>query len=133
MEDKDFELDYVEMHVDEMKGVKDSWKRYFKMARNNFNHIKYIEETKENRWDLQALEMYYKFFMNRIKDIIEIYSQLIDLAENDELEEKDFIKSMKAVKLINKELHVEASKKTFKTLNMKYIEGLRPAKDIVSL
>lgn len=128
-----FEEKYVEMHIDEMKSVKDAWKRYFKMARNNLNHLKCVEETKENRWDLKSLEMSYSFFMDQIKKIISIYSELISLAEDCELDESDFKDAMKAVKLINRDLHVEANKKSFKALNMKYIEGLRPAKNIVNI
>ena len=132
VEDFEFEDKYVEMHIDEMKSVKDSWRRFFKMARNNLNHLKCIEETKENRWELKSLEMSYTFFIDQIKKIISIYSALINLAENDELEEEDFLDAMKAVKLLNNDLHVEANKKTFKQLNMKYIESLRVAQNIVS-
>ena len=133
MEELDFEDKYIEMHVDEMKSVKDSWKKYFKMVRNNLNHLKCIEETKENRWELKSLEMSYTFFIDNIKKIVSIYSSLINLAEDCELEEEDFLEAMIAVQLINKDLHIEANKKTFKQLNMKYIESLRPAKNIVSL
>lgn len=132
VEDFEFEDKYVEMHIDEMKSVKDSWRRFFKMARNNLNHLKCIEETKENRWDLKSLEMSYTFFIDQIKKIISIYSALINLAENDELEEEDFLDAMKAIKLLNNDLHIEANKKTFKQLNMKYIESLRVAQNIVS-
>lgn len=124
---------YIEMHIDEMKSVKDSWKRYFKMARNNLNRLKCVEETKENRWELKALEMYYTYFMNRIREIISIYSELINLAEDCELEESDFLDAMKEVQLINKDLHIEANKKKFKEFNIKYIENLRPAKNITNV
>lgn len=128
----DFEDKYVEMHVDEMKAVKDSWKRFLKMARNNLKHINNIEETKENRWELKSLEMSYTFFIDNIKQIISIYSELIDIAEYNELEEQDFLEAMKQVKLLNNDLHIEANKKSFKNLNIKYIESLRPAKNIIN-
>ena len=132
VEDFEFENKYIEMHIDEMKSVKDSWKRFFKMAKNNLKHIQCIEETKENRWDLKSLEMSYTYFIDQIKKIISIYSELINLAENDQLEEDDFLEAMKAVKLLNNDLHVEANKKLFKNLNIKYIESLRPAKNIIN-
>ncbi len=128
VEDFEFEDKYVEMHIDEMKAVKDSWKGYFKTARNNLKHLNCIEETKENRWELKSLEMSYTFFIDNIKKIISIYSALINLAENDELDEDNFLGAMKVVKHINNDLHIEANKKTFKQLNMKYIESLRTAK-----
>lgn len=130
MEEIEFDEKYVEMHIDEMKSVKDSWKRYFKMARNNLNHLKCIEETKENRWELKSLEMSYTFIIDQITKIVKIYSSLINLAEDCDLEEEEFLEAMIAVQIINKELHVEANKKTFKQLNMKYIESLRPARNI---
>ena len=130
MEDKDFDVKYSEMHVDEMKAVKESWKRYFKMARNNLKHVQCIEETKENRWELKSLEMSYTYFIDQIKKIVSIYSALINVAEECELDEADFLKAMKAVQLINKDLHIEANKKNFKAFNIKYIEGIRPAKDL---
>ncbi len=125
--------EYTEMYVDEMKQVKEAWKKHSKMARNNLNHIQCIEETKENRWELKSLEMSYTFFIDTIKKIISIYNELINLAEDCDLEEHDFLKAMKAVQLLNNDLHIESNKKTFKALNIKYIEGLRPAKDIVNV
>ena len=130
IDDFEFEENYIEMHVDEMKKVKDAWKRYFKMARNNLKHVQCIEETKENRWELKSLEMSYSYFIDSIKKIISIYNSLIDLAEECDLEESDFLDAMKAVQLLNKDLHIEANKRTFKQLNIKYIESLRSAKTL---
>lgn len=127
---EDFEEKYVEMHIDEMKSVKEAWKRYFKMARNNYNHLKCIVENKENRWELKSLEMSYSFIIDQIKKIVSTYSKLINLAEDCDLEESDFTDAMKQVKLINNTIHIEANKKTFKSLNVKYIESLRLAKTI---
>lgn len=130
MKDNEFEVEYAEMHIDEMKSVKEAWKRYFKMARNNLNHLKGLEETKENRWELKSLEMSYTFFIDSIRKIVSIYTALINLAENSNLEEMDFLKAMQAVQLVNKNLHIELNKKNFKELNIKYIEGLRNAKNL---
>ena len=91
---------------------------------------KNIEETKENRWELKSLEMSYTYFVDSIKKIISIYTALINLAEDCDLEEEDFLKAMQQIKLINNDLHIEANKKTFKALNIKYIESLRPAKNL---
>lgn len=119
---------YVEMNIDEMKAVKKSWCGYLDMARNNLKHIRCIEETKENRWELKSLEMNYTFFIDQIDKIVSIYGYLINKAEDCELHEEVFKKAMKYVQLINKDLHIEANKKSFKALNMKYVEGLREAK-----
>ena len=126
-------MKYQEMHIDEMKQVKDSWKSHLKTFSYKLNHVKCVKETKENRWELKSLEMSYTFFLDEIRKIISIYSNLINLAEECDLGESDFVEAMKMVKLINNSLHVEANKKTFKALNMKYIEGLRPAKNIVNI
>ncbi|MBO5954866.1 MAG: hypothetical protein J6Q13_02730 [Clostridia bacterium] len=123
-------MEYIEMHIDEMKSVKESWKCYFKMAKNNLKHIQNIEETKENRWELKSLTMSYTYFIDQISKIVKIYSELINLAEDCELEEKDFVDAMKVVQKLNNDLHIESNKKTFKSLNIKYIESLRPAKNI---
>ena len=125
--------EYVEMHIDEMKAVKRSWCGYLDMARNNLKHIKNIEETKENQWELQSLEMNYTFFIDQIDKIVAIYGFLINKAENCELEESVFLKAMKQVKLINKDLRIEVNKKSFKTLNLKYVEGLREANNIIGV
>ena len=119
------------MHIDEMKSVKKSWKGYFKMAKNNLKHIQNIEETKENRWELKSLMMSYTYFIDQISKIVKIYSELISLAENCDLEESDFVDAMKVIQKLNIDLHIECNKKTFKTLNIKYIEGLRPATKII--
>jgi hypothetical protein len=114
---------YIEMYVDEMKSVKAKWKSYLTTAKANFNKLKTIEENKENRWELKSLEMSYKYFIAQIKNIVSVYSCLIDSAENCELEEDVFKDAMKAVQLINNDLHIEVNKKTFKQLNKKYIES----------
>lgn len=128
--DKDFDWDYVEMPIDEMKAVKRSWNGFLEMAQTNLDHIYCIEETKENRWELKSLEMNYTYFIDQIKKVIKIYRGLINKAEDCELDEDDFKKAMKKLQLIGKDLRIEASKKSFKELNKKYIEGLRVAKDI---
>ena len=128
--DDDFKDDYVEMHIDEMKAVKRRWDGFLDMAQTNLDHIYCIEETKENRWELKSLEMDYTYFIDQIKKVIKIYRGLINKAEDCELDEEEFKKAMKKLQLIGKDLRIESSKKSFKTLNMKYIEGLREAKDI---
>ena len=74
--------------------------------------------------------MNYRFFIDQISKIIKIYSELINLAEDCDLDEDDFLDAMKVVQKINKDIKTEYNKQSFKVLNIKYIEGLREAKDI---
>ena len=121
----------IEMTIEEMKQVKEVWKGYFKMAKNNLKHVQSIEETKENRWEIKTLEVEYAFFMDRIKNIVKIYSAMICDMENGDLEVEDFANAMKVLQELNNELHKELKKQTFKELNMKYVESLRPTKVIL--
>lgn len=118
-------IEYVEMHIDEMKAVKESWQNFLRMAKNNLRHLQCVEETKDNRWELKSLEMSYNFFIEQIKKIVSEYSQLINLGEDCDLEESDFVGAMKVIKRLNLELKREYAKKSFKELNIKYVEGLR--------
>lgn len=126
----EFEEKYVEMHIDEMKAVKESWQRFLKMARNNLRHVLSLKETKENRWELLSLEKHYDYCLDAIKKILAIYSELINLGEDCDLEENYFIKRIKEIQRIHKDLHKEFNNKKMKILEMKYIEGLRPAETI---
>ena len=68
-----------------------------------------------------------------MKKMVSIYGELIDLAEDCELEETDFIDAIKTLQSINNELKKEYNKKSFKELNNKYVHGIREAKIITSL
>lgn len=123
-------FEYVEMNVDEMKQVKETWKKYSKMIKTKMNHVKCIEVTTENRWDPLALEKHYEYALYTIKVIVKMYSELIDLGENCELTEDYFIKRIKEIQRIHNDLHKEFNKKSIKVLEVKYIEGLREAEVI---
>lgn len=118
---------YIEMHIDDMKQAKMSWKKWLKTARGLLRKIQQIEETKANRWDLKSLEMSYSFFIDEMGKIVTVYSMLIDLAEDCELTQDDFLNAMKGVQLINNELRKEYNKKTFTELNNKYVHGIQEA------
>lgn len=118
------------MTIDEMISAKESWKRFLKMAKNNLKRIRSIEENKENRWDLKSLEMSYNYFIDQMGKIVSLYSQLVILAQENDMDEYTFKKVMLALQLINKNLHQECNKKSFKALNIKYIESLREAKTL---
>lgn len=118
------------MTIDEMISAKESWKGFLKMAKNNLKRIRNIEETKENRWDLKSLEMSYTYFIDQMGKIVSLYSQLIILTQEDDMDEYTFEKVMLALQLINKNLHQECNKKSFKALNIKYIESLREARTL---
>ena len=123
-------MKYQEMHIDEMKQVKDSWKSHLKTFSYKLNHVKCVKETKENRWELMQLEELYSFCIDYCKKIIAKYSNLIDLAENCDLEEHYFLKEMKEVQKLHETMRKELNKKSNKLLEIKYIESLRPAKVI---
>lgn len=130
--EEDFESNYVEMTIDEMKGVKDTWKLWGKMIMSARRKVQNIEETKENRWDLKALECILDFDFDITKKIVKIYSELINLGEDCELDEEYFIKQMKKAQRLHKELQVENKKASTKRLFSEYIDDLREAKNIVS-
>lgn len=114
VEDIDVEnIKYTEMYIDEMKAVKAKWKGYLREAKKNLSYLNNNEAS-------YALIMSYTYFLTQIKSIVNIYSSLINKAEDCNLEEEDFLKAMKTVKLINKGLHIEYNKKTFKQLNAIY-------------
>ena len=118
------------MTIDEMVAAKESWKRFFKIAKNNLKKIQYIEETRENCWELKSLEMSYTYFIDQINKIVGLYRELIIIAQEDEMNEYIFNKVMQALQLVNKNLHIEYNKKNFKALNVKYVEDLREAKSL---
>ena len=37
-----------QMSVEEMIAIRNRWESYFKMARNNLNHVKHVEISKED-------------------------------------------------------------------------------------
>ena len=124
---------YIEMHIDEMKSAKNCWQTWQRDARRLLKKIQNIEETKLNRWELKSLEMSYSFFIEKIGEIISTYSKLINLAENCDLEEDYFLKTIKLVQCTHKELGQEYHKKSFTELNNRYIHGIKEAEAITSI
>ena len=121
------------MSLEDMVSSQSSWKKWLNVARKNLNRVQQIEETKENRWELKCLEMYYTFFIDKMDMMVFIYGGMIDLAKQNELEQYVFDRVVKELKILNIELRKEYQKKTFKELNKKYVEGMREAKIITSL
>ena len=115
--------EYVEMNIDEMKEVKDTWKRNSKSIQRKLQQVEAIEETKQNRWDLVSLQKNYIFFLDTIKRIMGIYSELINLGEECELDEEYFIKRIKEVQRIHNDLHKEINRKEILALEAKYISN----------
>lgn len=124
---------YIEMHIDDMKSAKNGWQSWQSTAKRLLRKIQNTEETKSNRWELKSLEMSYTFFIKKIGEIISIYSKLINLAENCDLEEDYFLKTIKSVQRINKELKQEYNKKSFIELNNKHVHGIKEAEVITSI
>ena len=91
---EDFIKDYVEMNIDEMKQVKETWQIHLKIFTRKLRNIANIPESKENRWELKQLEAHYSFCIESIKDIMAIYSNLINLAEDCDLDEDFFLKEI---------------------------------------
>lgn len=111
---------YIEMNIDEMKKVKDTWQIHKKIFTRRLNHLNIIEQTEENKWELMQLELCYSYCLDIIKQIISIYSNLIDLAENCDLDEDYFIKKIKEVQRMHSNLTIEFNKKANKELYKKY-------------
>lgn len=124
------QIDHINMTVGEMKSGRDAWKRFSKTTQTKLNHVECIEETKENHLELVVLEKNYIYFLDLTNRIIGIYSELVRLAENNELKEAYFKKRIKEIQHVHKELHKEVNNKQFKVLEKKYIEGLRQAETI---
>ena len=117
---EDFIKDYVEMNIDEMKQVKETWQIHLKIFTRKLRNIANIPESKENRWELKQLEAHYSFCIESIKDIMAIYSNLINLAEDCDLDEDFFLKEIKKVQRIHKSLREENNKKTIQAVANKY-------------
>lgn len=107
---------YVEMNIDEMKDVKETWQIHLKLYARKLRKLRNTEETKENRSDIHQLEMNYTFCINTISDIISIYKELIDLAEMCELGEDFFLKKIKEVQRLHANFRLEANKKSIKDI-----------------
>ena len=110
---------YVEMNIDEMKDVKETWQIHLKLFSRKLRKLRNIEETKANRCDIHQLEMSYTYCINTISDIITIYKELIDLAEMCELGEDYFLKKIKEVQRLHSNFRLEANKKNIKDLTFK--------------
>lgn len=121
------EIEYVEMYVDDMKAAKNGWQSWLRVAKRKLKQVQSIEVTLANRWELKSLEMSYNFFIDQMRKITSVYGELIDLAENCELDEEEFQSAMKVLKQLNNDLSKEYHKKSFSALNNKYIEGIKIA------
>ncbi len=107
---------YIEMNIDEMKSVKSEFKKQLKTYKRKLSALNTVEETKQNRWVIRSLEMHYNYCIETISEILSIYSNLINLAEDCDLEEDYFIKKIKEVQIIHKSLQIEQNKKNIKEI-----------------
>jgi len=110
---------YVEMNIDEMKKVKETWQIHLKIYARKLRRLKNIEETKANRNDIYQLNMSYSYCINILSEVISIYKELIDLGEMDELDETYFLKRIKEVQRLHSNFKLEANKKNIKDLTFK--------------
>lgn len=122
---------YVEMNIDEMKQVKETWQIHLRLYIRKLRKLRNIEETKENMYDLHQLDMSYSYCINTISNIISIYKELIDLAEMCELGEDYFSKKIKEVQRLHSSFRLEANNKHIKDLaNKLSIEELHKKLDL---
>lgn len=111
---------YIEMNIDEMKQVKETWQIHLKIYSRKLRRLKNIEETKENRNDIYQLSMSYSYCINILSEVISIYKELINLGEMNELDETYFLKKIKEVQRLHANFKIEASKKQIKDLTFKF-------------
>ncbi len=130
---EDFDKDYDNMmNIDDMKSAKDGWQSWSRTARRILKRIQGIEVTKANRWELKSLEASYEFFIDEMDRIICIYSELINLAEDCELEPYVFKSAAKEMQIIGKGLRQESEKRNFRELNNKYVHGIKETEVIIN-
>ena len=103
-------MKYVEMYIDEMKRTKEGLKIEVGELRAKLNMVKSVVETKENRWYLVQLEEHYNNCIKTLNRIVKMYSNLINLAENDELDEEEFKKIIKEIQRIHSVVIKECNK-----------------------
>ena len=63
IDDFEYEEKYIEMHVDEMKSVKDAWKNYLKMAKMYLTDPDYPGKADERAYKnaIKRIEYYEKY------------------------------------------------------------------------
>lgn len=110
--------EYVEMNIDEMKNIKETWQIILKNFTSKLSSLNYIETN--NNFELIPLEVYYSHCIVSIKHIVHIYSDLINKGEMDELDEDYFLKKIKEIQRIHKNIQIESSNKTYKKLEQTY-------------
>ena len=131
---KSFDKEYDSMmNIDDMKSAKEGWQSWSRTGKRILKRVQAIEVTKANRWELKSLEASYEFLIDGMDRIIYYYREMINLAENCELEPYVYKKVVKELQIIGKGLRQESEKKSFKELNNKYVHGIREAKVITSL
>ena len=114
-------MKYVEMYIDEMKRTKEGLKIEVGELRAKLNRVKSVVETKENRWYLVQLEEHYNNCIKTLNRIVKMYSNLINLAENDELDEEEFKKIIKEIQRIHSVVIKECNRQSIKKLETIYV------------
>jgi len=120
-------MKYVEMNIDEMKQVKETWQIHLRIFVRKLKKLNSIPETKENFTELKQLETCYTYCVEIISNIISIYKDLINLGENCTLDEKYFIDKMNEVKRLHSNFRLEGNK--YNHLAKKYFITIHTKKD----
>ena len=124
---------YVEMYIDEMKRTKKGIQNTLIEFKTKKNRILCIPETKENRMDILCLCEHYNDCIEILNRVKSMYSKMINIAENDELDEDDFRKRIKEIQRVHNEVAKEREKNLIKKLESKYIQSDRSIKNIVNI
>ena len=116
-----------------MKEIKAVFRIRLKNYIKKLNAAQAIEQTNKNYQELYQLKESLSTCIKLIKQILDIYSNLINLGEKCELDEDQFLDEIQIIQRLHKTLDLEINKKSNQELYVKYLSNIHFKKDTFNI
>lgn len=113
-------MEHSTMSLEELKRTKNGWLIWYRIFKKRHQHTKNLLKEEEKPWEVMGLLTAYAFCLNRVERIIDIYSDLINKAELNDLSDREFKTQIFNAKKLNREIQSELDRPKNRELADKY-------------
>lgn len=110
------------MSIQELKRTKNGWQVWEKVFSKRHNKLVNMERTVETQWEIMSLITVYSFCLSKTEQIVDIYSDMINRAELNDLSEKYFRSKIFEAKRLHRIIQDELDKPQSKKLAHKFFD-----------
>ena len=113
-------MEHSTMSLEGLKRTKKGWLIWYRIFKKRHQNTKNLLKEEEKPWEVMSLLTAYAFCLNRVERIIDIYSDLINKAELNDLSDREFRTQIFNAKKLNREIKDELDRPKNRELANKY-------------